>query len=257
MIDSIYQLLKTIVNKELRGNVSPAEFNLIAKQVQEEIFRGYFEDENRDKNRRNRGLTNNGYSNLPFLQRQRLDLFSVVSAITENATSTSYLEYTLPSNLYNIKDKGLSLGYSYTVPQEVESSVINFVLGSSKMTPSVTFPIYEKVDNTIRVYPDEIPASYLLTDPVTPYNLNLRYIRKPLDPKWTYTIVSNTELFNNAAGDYQDFELHPSEYTNIVIRMLSYFGVNLREIDVARYAEAQKSEKDMKEEDIRPSGAKI
>jgi len=239
MIDSIYQLLKTIINKELRGNITPSEFNLIAKQVQEKIFREYFEDENRDKNTKKAGLTNRGYSNLDFLQRQKLDIFSVTGVLTPSASPTREggSEYVLPESLYNIKDRGLSLGN--IVPQETESTNISFVMGSSKMTPSSTFPIYEKEGNVIIVYP------------TTTTHLNVRYVRKPLDPKWTYTIVSGTELYNNSATDFQDFELHPSEYYNITIEMLSSFGVNLREIDIVQYSQGLKSEQDMKEQDIR------
>ena len=87
MIDQIYRLLLTIINKELRGNVSPSEFNLIAKQVQEEIFRGYFEDHNRDTYRKKRGMTDTSYGDLPFLQRQRIQEFETSGELTHNGTT--------------------------------------------------------------------------------------------------------------------------------------------------------------------------
>jgi hypothetical protein len=250
MIDSIYQLLKTIINKELRGNVSPAEFNLIAKQVQEKIFRGYFEDENRDKNKQNRGFTNKGYSNLAFVQRQRIDDLSKIAnvvPISVPAASTAYIEYTLPADLYLIKDRGVSDGN--TVVDEVESSDLSFILSSTTTAPSATFPIYERYDNTLRVYP-----FIKSTAGDEAYPLTLRYLRLPNDPKWTYRVVSGSELFDNTAADFQDFELHESEYSNIVIEMLGYFGVNLREVDLAQYSEIQKNKQDSKEEDISGGG---
>jgi hypothetical protein len=250
MIDSIYQLLKTIINKELRGNVSPAEFNLIAKQVQEKIFRGYFEDENRDKNKQNRGFTNKGYSNLAFVQRQRIDDFSKIETVLPIAvpdSSSAYIEYTIPTDVYLIKDRGVSL--VNTVVDETESSDLSFILSSTTTSPSSTFPIYERYNDILRVYP--------FTDAGTSessYPLTLRYLKLPEDPKWTYRVVSNTELFDNTQGDFQDFELHESEYSNIVIQMLGYFGVNLREVDLAQYSEILKSKQDSKEEDISGGG---
>ena len=76
MLDTIYKVLLTILNKENQGYISPEEFNLIAIKVQNEIFRSYMEDENLDKNKQNRGLTNNGYANLSFNQRQRITRFA-------------------------------------------------------------------------------------------------------------------------------------------------------------------------------------
>ena len=46
MIDTIYKVLLTIINKENQGYISPEEFNLIAINVQNEIFSEYFKDAN-------------------------------------------------------------------------------------------------------------------------------------------------------------------------------------------------------------------
>lgn len=229
MINSIYELLKTILNKELRGNLTPTEFNLIAKQVQEEIFRGYFEDEARDKTKEMRGMASKGFSNLSFNQRQRIEQFAAKATLTYNDPN-----FDLPANLYMIKDHGID--YNGTVIDEIEGQYVGFA-GKSLMAPSTTFPTYEHIGGQISVAPSTITSG-----------VTCRYVRVPADPKWTYTVVSNTELFNIAAGDYQDFELHPSEFSNIVIRMASYFGVNLREEQVIQYAEAMKQKTDIKEE---------
>lgn len=229
MINSIYELLKTIINKELRGNLTPVEFNLIAKQVQEEIFRGYFEDEARDKYREKRGIVSQGYANLSFNQRQRIDQFSAQAVLAYSAPN-----FTLPADLYLIKDFGIDV--NGTVVEEMEGQKVAF-LGKSLAAPSTTFPTYEPKAGIITISPATIITG-----------VNCRYLRKPLDPKWTYTVVSNTELYNPGAGDFKDFELHPSEFSNIVIRMLSYFGVNIGQTEVTQYAEALKQKQEIKEE---------
>lgn len=229
MIDTVYQLLKTIINKELRGNVTPAEFNLIAKQAQDKIFRGYMEDANRDKTKENRGLTSKNYAHLSLFQRQRIDEFSTSAALVFNSGV-----FDLPTDLYYIKDHGIS--FNSNVVDEVESSDITF-LSSSLSTPSETFPVYERNPSSITILPTTIIS-----------DITCRYLKIPADPKWTYTIVSGTELFDISAVDYQDFELHESEFTNIVIIMLSYFGINIREIEVTQYAEALRQKQDTKEE---------
>ena len=43
-IDTVYQKVLAIANKEQRGYVTPQEFNLLANQAQLEIFEQYFYD---------------------------------------------------------------------------------------------------------------------------------------------------------------------------------------------------------------------
>jgi hypothetical protein len=43
-IDTVYQRVLTLANKEQRGYITPQEFNLLANQAQMEIFEQYFAD---------------------------------------------------------------------------------------------------------------------------------------------------------------------------------------------------------------------
>ena len=45
-INTVYTTVLYILNKEQRGYVTPAEFNSLAVQVQNEIFQTYFPDGN-------------------------------------------------------------------------------------------------------------------------------------------------------------------------------------------------------------------
>lgn len=228
MIDTIYKVLLTIINKENQGYISPTEFNLLAINVQDEIFRSYFEDENLDKNKQNRGLTNRGYSNLPFNQRQRITQF----AETEDLTVTAGV-LTLPTNLYFIEDNGLTSDTGIIIDEVERSSVARML--RTEVAPTVLYPVYENYGSTLKIYPSDIE------------DVNIRYIRKPLDPKWTYSIVSNKEMYDPSNASFQDFELHSSEFSNIVLRMLSFFGINLREEAVVQVAEALKNSMNQKD----------
>lgn len=231
MIDLIYQIVKTILNKELRGNITPDEFNKIAKIVQDEIFEEYFGDLNIQQNRQNRGLTNKGFANLTQLIRQKIERFHAQATLTYDGGNTWF---ELPSNLYFINDNGLI--YVNNVIEESQGADYGY-MNTSIAAPSVTFPVYELFGDTVRIYPAEIVAS-----------VTCRYIRKPLDPKWTYTSVGSVELFDDTIGDFQDLEIHSSELPNITIKMLSYLGINIRESDVVQYAEALKQKEEVKEQ---------
>lgn len=229
MIDTIYKTLLTIINKENQGYVSPTEFNLLAYNVQLEIFREYFEDENRDKNKKNRGLSNKGYANLDFNQRQRIDQFSEFADITITGNS-----FALPEDLYFIEDDGVTVTETGRVIEEAERHVMGY-LNQSEASASVVYPVYERYSDNIRVYPAEI------TD------IQMRYLRTPKFPNWTYVVVGNIELYDPSNTSFQDFELHESEFSNIILRMLTYFGINIREAEVVQIAEALKDKSNLKD----------
>lgn len=235
MIDKVYKTLTILVNKEIQGYVSPDEFNNLANTAQLEIFKEYFEDENRDKNRQNRGLTNGGYSNLALNQRQKIEQFAEDGIAMESTVSGSGKLFTLPSNLYFIEQDGLSTT-SGIVIEEVERKDLNYLLNSISK-PSTLNPVYERQSKKVKVYPNTLTG-----------NLPLRYLRTPKMPKWTFFVLPDgNPSYNPAANDFQDFELHESEFTNLVIRMLSYFGINLREQEIIQVAEKMKQDTNIKD----------
>lgn len=236
MIDTIYKTALTIMNKENQGYLSPTEYNLIINNIQMEIFREYFEDENRDKNKENRGLANYGYSNLPFNQRQRIEQFSAI----DNITPTVIGDFELPEDLYLIEDKGISVvssdeNYNGVVVEQVERNQINY-LRKSEAAPTSLYPVYERYGNVIRTFPTDLPE------------LEVRYLRTPKEPKWTYFVLPNgKEMFDPSNPSFQDLELHISEFSNIVIRLLSYFGITIREEEVVKVAETLKDKGNLKD----------
>jgi hypothetical protein len=223
MIDVVFKTVQTVLNKENRGNITPDEFDFIANKVQLDIFHNYFTEENLEKNRLNKGLSNTGYSNLPFNTRQRITQFA------EQATLT-YADgfYTLPPDLYFIEDNGILVKSTNRIVEEVERSNHAY-LAKSSIGSSVVYPTYERLANKIKVFPSTLQL-----------DLDLRYLRIPKSPKWTYTIIQNTELFDSGAPDFQDFELHPGELPNIVNLMLTDLGITLREEMIIKILEEVK-----------------
>lgn len=232
-VDTVYKVLLTIINKEQNGYITPEEFNLLANNVQQEIFRGYFEDDNLDRNKFNRGLTNGGYSNLPMNQRQKITIFAAEDDIVGAASGNASV-FTLPTDLYLLEQDGISTTTGKIVSESERKDLARAM--STEVAPTATYPEYEQYGSTIKVYPNTI------------LNLNVRYLRKPLQPRWTYTIVGGKELYDPSNGSFQDFELHPSEFSNIVLKMLSFFGINLREEAVVQVAEALMNRLNKKED---------
>ena len=68
----------------------------------------------------------------------------------------------------------------------------------------------------------------------------MAYYRTPVDPKWTYlTTAAGDPIYNSSASDHQDFELHPEEETQLIVKILRYAGVSIRAEDVVMTADTQ------------------
>jgi hypothetical protein len=64
-------------------------------------------------------------------------------------------------------------------------------------------------------------------------------LRYPNDPQWTYLTVNGDPVFNISSPTYQDFELPLSDFANLVIKILEYAGISIREQDVVSAAKAE------------------
>ena len=59
----------------------------------------------------------------------------------------------------------------------------------------------------------------------------MHYIRRPVKPEWGYVVVNEQALYN--ASTAQDFELHASEETTLVLKILGLAGVVMQKQDIA------------------------
>ena len=223
MIDNVRNTVLSIISKDNRGYITPEEFNLFAKQAQMEIFEGYMYDYNNAVSKQNARMINDGYANVLNKLEEAIDIFRPVpSTLTYNALS---LNYALPDDIFLIN----SVIYNNTT--EVEKAPYNILnLLSSNMTaPTATYPVYTQGANKIKVYPTSIIT-----------NIKLDYIRIPADPKWTWSVLSGGEpLFNQGAADYKDFELPPVDEPRLVVKILQYAGISIREAEVVQAAKAE------------------
>jgi hypothetical protein len=233
MINSVRNTVLSIISKDNRGYITPMEFNLYAKQAQLEIFENMFYMYSKAVNKQNNRYTpsvyedrvhNAGYTDIAKQIEEAIDIFSTYGILTYNNIT---LKYEIPVDCYYL-DKVL-----YDNTNEIEKishSKINNVLLSGFTQPSTTYPIYTNSSNEIQVYPDIISGTGIVT---------AQYIRYPLDPKWTWQSFTNgTPFFDPSAADYQDFELPLNYETDLVLKILGYAGISIREAEVVQAAGA-------------------
>lgn len=225
MIDNVRNTVLSIISKDNRGYITPEEFNLFAKQAQMEIFEGYMYDYNNAVSKQNARMINDGYANVLNKLEEAIDIFRPAPVGLTYNPIISELNYPLPSDIFLIN----SVIYNGTT--EVEKAPYNILnLVSSNMTaPSALYPVYTQGANKIKVYPSTIIA-----------DITLDYIRTPADPKWTWSTLSGGEpLFNQGAADYKDFELPPVDEPRLVVKILQYAGISIREAEVVQAAKAE------------------
>ncbi len=102
--------------------------------------------------------------------------------------------------------------------------------------PSSTHPVYvRKTDTTIKVFPSSPTSTYTVN------NVTCNYVAKPTEIVWGYTDVSGTALYNS--GTTTDPELHESEETTLVIKILALAGITLQDPSMYQIATAEDNKK--------------
>lgn len=100
--------------------------------------------------------------------------------------------------------------------------------------PTTDYPVYIFEDNKLYVYPTTIQN-----------NITANYLRKPSAPAWSFTTSGAGYQFNPANSI--DFELHPTEQTSLIIRILSYAGVVIRDPQIIQAAAGKIQEEKVNE----------
>jgi hypothetical protein len=62
--------------------------------------------------------------------------------------------------------------------------------------------------------------------------MSISYTMRPPDVQWAYVVVNDKALYNDNIS--VDFELHASEETELVYKILKLAGVNLKAQDVTQ-----------------------
>lgn len=228
MINSVRETVHDFLEKNNRGWLKPERFNNYAYLAQMEIFESYFYDYARWLVKQNRRESGSQYADIPRQLREKLDRFLVNDATMNYNTD----RFETPANCYRVLD--LYFGGDFI--DEVSVRRLRLLNKSNLTAPSETYPVFVREEDDYLVYPTTINS-----------DVTVDYIRTPAIPKWTYNTVSGNPIFNPSASDYQDFEIHPSDEARLVVKILGYAGLSIREADVVQYAEMNEAQKKQNE----------
>ena len=148
---------------------------------------------------------------------------TVVSVISSTVVSISSNIFTSTGELYYIYSAS-----SVKEAEKISQAKITQLNTSLLTTPNVTFPAYTMEGNLIIVYPLTINSFG---------KVQAQYMRYPADPKWTYVSLSGGEpSFDASAVDYKDFEIPDDEEPELIVKILEFAGLSIREAEVVNFA---------------------
>ena len=251
-VDTVYKTVLLILNKEQRGYMTPPEFNRIGTQVQLDIFEQYFEDLNQQLRV---PQANVDYSDRQESLDEKISIFKtsgnasfVSSSLGWNLPTTDIYGTSIVYNLLtpltanqayfykigNVKYKDPNKTYPTNV-QRLQPSEFVDIQKSDLTAPSINFPVYLYENNKLFISPSTIdgtPATEVVT---------VDFLRKPKDIQWAFTEgVGQSYLFDNTvAGNSVNFELSSTEQTSVILKVLLYAGIVIRDPQIVQAAAQQ------------------
>ena len=220
-IDTVYQKVLAIANKEQRGYITPQEFNLFADQAQMDIFEQYFYDINQ-------------FNRIPGNDTEYADMLTLLEekiAIFKNIKLLNFVDpyYLKPNQLYRVGT--LETGFG-EIEQVTNKEYLNIKL-SPLAKPTLKRAVFVDTPQGYRIYPT-------FTN-----NVQCHYIRKPRTAKWGYNIIGENALWD--PNKSENFQLHPSEENNLIIKILALAGIAINDVNLYQIA-SQEDAKNIQQE---------
>ena len=236
-IDTVYQKVLALANKEQRGYITPQEFNLLVDKAQKDIINSYF----------------HGVKTAYYKPKNQTEGFDETEMLNEKLHYLRYYEdvdvydesfqIELPQDLYKIATLLWTSAESTNVTiddpieiVEVDNHILLEMLGNPLTAPSYKRPIYvnshQQLANTdfpngmrwLKLY----PFSKVTDDKAFHAGdiVRIHYWRIPQKPSWGYVVVNGKALYNTNSSKH--ILLHPSEEENIVTRILELAGIVIK-----------------------------
>jgi len=232
-IDTVYQRVLAFANKEQRGYITPQEFNLFANQAQMEIFEQYFYDLNQFARVPGNDTI---YADVDEMLEEKIQIFEDQDEQTAiNAYGTPVPNNTriksLPDYIYRVHRVEFKDGSCEIVNTKDFRELVN-ATGLLSPINSLKTGVVNIRNNRIHLY-IRVTGEY---NSIGTYRTPSRifYIRKPKTVSWGYFVINDKALYDPDPNKTTDFELHDSEETELVYKILKYAGLSMQRNDIVQ-----------------------
>tara|TARA_R100001086_G_scaffold91200_2_gene45120 strand:+ start:2277 stop:2981 length:705 start_codon:yes stop_codon:yes gene_type:complete len=220
-VQSVYETVKNLVNKDQKGFVSPEVFNSFAKVAQLNIFNEMFEDIYNGNKLRRMNVDGGGHLSAVTKSRSDLSPFRRTVTLEKNVDIEAFEKPLDFSTVVNCTLTGRRGRPKTNVQLVHEEEKINHILSSNLSAPSRSFPV-ALISEDIEVFPTSITR------------IEFTYLRSPVTPSYQATFAEfngvSVEVFNPDTS--QDFELPVHCEQELVAEIATMMGINIRDKDV-------------------------
>lgn len=224
-VDTVYQTVLALANKEQRGYITPQEFNLFARQAQMEIFEQYFYDLDQAKRSLPSSISEFAPDSIEIIE-EKLSRFIYNVELTPTGSGWS-----LPSECYKASSVSVNTSNSLVYVEKITRDESTKISSSGYLTrPTSSRPHYYQVRNTIYINPNPTTA-YSGDNPVVHFS----YYKKPQAPNWTYMVVNDKAIYNSN-NSTRHFGLDKSEERDLVLKILQMAGVSIKDFSLVQVA---------------------
>jgi len=225
-IDTVYQTVQALANKEQRGYLTPQEFNLFANQAQMDIFEQYIYDLGAHTAK---GEDMHVLGDAIALLHNKLEPWYEIVNVANGTT--------LPPTVRNGRIFVNYLGVRRTIRKTSQDDIRN-LRGSRWHGEGFNEVMYfEDGHNRIQVW----SGAGQLTSGVTVE----RIAGKPNLVFWGYVIVNEKAMYNPSTSAH--FEIHSNEQTDLVIKILKLAGISIEDGELYGMAENEDKENTQQE----------
>ena len=238
-INDFKEFVYFVMNKEGKGSVSPNEFNIATySALRTYTMQKYGNDAEYQPlmpiPKRSWQITYKITHDLKHLLEKRL--FSVVDGNMKLPDGKSYdLDGDLAPEYLHIS----SINYNYVVKNEpltimkvpvqiLTDAEFSTIESSMVRIATQRFPKASFGSNYISVLPKEIQSIYLT------------YLRQPIEPLWSYSLVDNRPVYDPANS--VDLDAPTEAFNDIAMLTLNLMGINLRDGDLTQYSNGKQQQ---------------
>mgnify|MGYP003140920547 CR=1 FL=1 len=213
-VDTVYQRVLAFANKEQRGYITPQEFNLFANQAQMEILNQYFYDLNQFGRQHGNDTE---YSDMLSVLQEKLSELEV--RIVGQTVAGGIFNHRAIGGLYKLG----SVIHNGNEVEEVNNNEWHYMESSPLTRPTISRPVYVNRTDGLNIYPSSIAT------------IDISYIRRPNNINWGYIVVNETALYDPT--NTVNFDLHQSEESELVLKILKFSGISIMKEDVVNAAQ--------------------
>jgi len=247
-VNTVYTTVLSILNKEQRGYLTPYEFNKAATQSQLDIFEKYFIDlDTQLRIPQNDFDYSNPLNNLDdvistfkcigecsFVAQAGVvpDYFKLPTVDILTGKTIIYNDQPASNEFAFYRLGTVNLGFWF----DEEAKTIErlqrkpfYEIDKSDLTaPSKNFPVYLYESQKLWIKPSTIDSGE---------DVEASFIRKPRNPVWGFTVNSvGAYIYDPTINVSVDFEISSNDQTELILQILQYAGVVIRDPQIVQVA---------------------